>query len=59
MLYDPKDHYEPAETISAFKKKEKLYERLLRSKQFRFLKNLKRHVVLGLTGFISSIFFHN
>jgi hypothetical protein len=38
MLYDPKDHYEPAETAEAFQKKSKLYERLLRFKQWAFLK---------------------
>jgi GNAT superfamily N-acetyltransferase len=36
MLYDPKDHYEPEETKQAFEKKSKLYERLLRLKQFMF-----------------------
>jgi len=57
MLYDPKDHYEPSETISEFKKKEKIYERLLRSKQLRFLRNLKRnHVVLAVAGFFAAIF---
>jgi hypothetical protein len=59
MLYDPKDHYEPAETISAFRKKEKLYERLLRSKQFRFLKGFKRNVVPAITGFLTSLFIQN
>lgn len=38
MLYDPKDHYEPAETAEAFSKKSKLYERLLRFKQWAFSK---------------------
>src|ERR1700761_8203878 len=38
MLYDPKDHYEPEETAADFKKKEKVYERLLQAKQLRFLK---------------------
>jgi hypothetical protein len=38
MLYDPKDHYEPAETADAFRKKSKLYERLLRLKQWSLLK---------------------
>jgi GNAT superfamily N-acetyltransferase len=33
MLYDPKDHYEPAETKENFDKKSKLYERLMRIKQ--------------------------
>jgi hypothetical protein len=33
MLYDPKDHYEPAETKEFFEKKSKVLERLLRIKQ--------------------------
>lgn len=33
MLYDPKDHYEPAETKEHFEKHSKVYERLLRFKQ--------------------------
>jgi len=33
MLYDPKDHYEPAETKEYFKENSKIYERLLRFKQ--------------------------
>jgi len=60
MLYDPKDHYTPEETTAEFKKKEKLYERLLRFKQFGFLKNLKRSFVLGnFFSFISALFIHN
>lgn len=37
MLYDPKDHYEPEETKDHFEKKSKVYERLLRIKQWKFL----------------------
>lgn len=33
MLHDPKDHFEPAETAQQFKKKAKIYERLLRIKK--------------------------
>lgn len=33
MLYDPKDHYQPAETKEFFDKKSKVLERLLRMKQ--------------------------
>lgn len=33
MLYDPKDHYQPAETTEFFEKKSKVLERLLRMKQ--------------------------
>ncbi|MEI6947270.1 GNAT family N-acetyltransferase [Paraflavisolibacter sp. H34] len=42
MLYDPKDHYEPKETEEHFKKKSKVYERLLQLKQSKFLNRLKR-----------------
>ena len=38
MLYDPKDHYEPAETIEYFEKKSKGLERLLKIKEWKFLK---------------------
>jgi len=57
MLYDPKDHYTPEETTQAFKKKEKIYERFLRSKQLRFLKNLKRNNLLtSVGGFFTGLF---
>lgn len=42
MLYDPEDHYEPAETVEHFKKKEKAYERLLRVKRLRLFKASKK-----------------
>src|SRR5881392_1815425 len=41
MLYDPKDHYEPTETQEHFEKNSKLYERLLKIKQSKFLQRLK------------------
>ena len=41
MLYDPKDHYEPKETHDHFEEKSKVYERLLKIKQSKFLKRLK------------------
>lgn len=37
MLYDPKDHYEPEETIEFFENKKKGLERLLHYKQWKFL----------------------
>jgi GNAT superfamily N-acetyltransferase len=40
MLYDPKDHYEPEETKDHFEKKSKVYERLIKLKQSKFLKRL-------------------
>lgn len=45
MLYDPKDHYEPAETTEDFKQHSKLYERFMRIKQWKLLKPfLKKNV---------------
>lgn len=45
MLYDPKDHYEPAETTEDFKQHSKLYERFMRIKQWTLLKPfLKKNV---------------
>jgi hypothetical protein len=41
MLYDPKDHYEPHETHDHFEEKSKVYERLLKIKQSKFLQRLK------------------
>lgn len=38
MLYDPKDHYTPEETATNFKKKAKVYERLLNIKKTGFSK---------------------
>jgi N-acetylglutamate synthase-like GNAT family acetyltransferase len=40
MLYDPSDHYEPAETAEDFKKHSKLYERFMRIKQSKLMKFL-------------------
>lgn len=42
MLYDPKDHYEPAETAKDFKTNSKVYERFMRLKQSRLIKYLKK-----------------
>lgn len=38
MLYDPKDHYEPEETKQFFQENKKGFERLLKFKQWKFLK---------------------
>ncbi len=38
MLYDPKDHYEPAETKQFFEENKSIFERLIRFKQWKFLK---------------------
>ena len=42
MLYDPADHYEPKETQQHFEEKKEAYERLMESKQSRFLKVFRR-----------------
>jgi hypothetical protein len=41
MLYDPKDHYKPEETQEHFEQKSKVYERLMKIKQGKFLRRLK------------------
>ncbi len=41
MLYDPRDHYRPEETKEHFEEKSKVYERLLKFKQSKFLKRLR------------------
>jgi hypothetical protein len=38
MLYDPKDHYEPEETKQFFEENKTIFERLIRFKQWKFLK---------------------
>ncbi len=40
MLYDPTDHYEPAETKEFFEQKKSVLERLLRFKQWDLLRPL-------------------
>ncbi len=47
MLYDPADHYEPAETTADFKEHSKLYERFMKIKQSKLLKFLKKKQVSG------------
>ncbi|HEX5150358.1 MAG TPA: GNAT family N-acetyltransferase [Parafilimonas sp.] len=42
MLYDPADHYEPQETKEYFEKKSKVYERLMKIKQSRFLQAFRK-----------------
>lgn len=59
MMFDPQDHYTPEETKQVFKEKERAHERLLKFKQLRFLKNLRRnHVLTALYSFIISLFIH-
>lgn len=42
MLYDPADHYEPEETQKYFEENKKGFERLLRFKEWKFIKALRR-----------------
>ncbi len=42
MLYDPKDHYEPEETKQYFEENKSGFERLLRLKEWKFLKAFRR-----------------
>ena len=42
MLYDPKDHYTPAETAASFQENKKGYERLIRFKRYWLTKFLKK-----------------
>jgi hypothetical protein len=42
MLYDPKDHYEPEETKQFFEENKKGFERLMRFKEWKFLKAFRR-----------------
>ena len=38
MLFDPKDHYEPKETVRYFEENKKGFERLQRIKQWKLLR---------------------
>jgi N-acetylglutamate synthase-like GNAT family acetyltransferase len=42
MLYDPADHYEPEETQKFFEDKKSVMERLIRFKEWKFLKLLRK-----------------
>ncbi len=42
MLFDPKDHIKPEETAKDFKKKSKLYERFMRLKKNKLIRNWTR-----------------
>ncbi len=43
MLYDPKDHFKPEETVAEFKENSKLYERFMRIKQSRLLRAFRKN----------------
>jgi hypothetical protein len=40
MLYDPADHYEPEETKQFFEENKSGFERLIRFKEWKFIKKL-------------------
>lgn len=42
MLYDPADHFEPKETQEYFEQKSKVYERLMKLKQSKFLSAFRK-----------------
>jgi len=42
MLYDPADHYEPEETQKFFEEKKSVIERLMRYKEWKFMKLLRK-----------------
>lgn len=59
MLYDPKDHYEPEETKAFFEENQSGLERLLRFKQWKFLKPFRRKEKNGGSGSAIKVFFNS
>ncbi len=59
MLYDPADHFEPAETAEDFKQHSRLYERFMRIKQSRLIKFLTRSQKISGAGKSGLQFFFN
>ena len=59
MLYDPKDHYEPEETKAFFEENQSGLERLLRFKQWKFLKPFRRKEKNGGRGSGIKVFFNS
>lgn len=47
MLYDPTDHFEPAETSQEFKQNSKLYERFMKIKQSKLLKFFRKKTLFS------------
>ncbi len=47
MLYDPADHFEPAETSQEFKQNSKLYERFMHIKQSKLLKFFRKKTLFS------------
>ncbi|MBH2004873.1 MAG: GNAT family N-acetyltransferase [Sphingobacteriia bacterium] len=47
MLYDPADHFEPAETSADFKQNSKLYERFMKLKQSKLMNIFKKKTLFS------------
>jgi hypothetical protein len=58
MLYDPKDHYEPEETVEDFKQHSKLYERFMRIKQWKLLRTFRKKDTDGKSKSLLKMFFN-
>jgi hypothetical protein len=58
MLYDPKDHYEPEETVEDFKQHSKLYERFMRIKQWKLLGAFRKKNTEGKSKSLLKMFFN-
>lgn len=56
MLFDPADHYEPAETKEFFEKKSKVLERLTKIKQWKLLQPFKKKE--NSAGMVKALFHH-
>ena len=48
MLYDPADHFEPAETSAEFKQNSKLYERFMKIKQSKLMNFFKKKSLVNI-----------
>lgn len=59
MLYDPKDHYEPAETKEYFEQNAKGFERLFRFKEWKLLRSFIKKdgkAIKSIKSFFSPLF---
>ena len=59
MLYDPKDHYEPAETKDYFEKNSKGFERLFRFREWKLLQSFRKKdskTIKSIKSFFSPLF---
>jgi len=58
MLYDPTDHYEPAETKQFFEENKNIFERMIRFKQWKLLKPFFEKQTAGGGGSAKSLLRH-